>query len=53
MNLKRSASLIVVALVLGGVLPALGGCAGLNIKLTNQPQRMPTPDELPQIYRNY
>lgn len=33
------------------------GCAGMTFKFANrlssQPERMPTPDELPQVYRNY
>jgi len=53
MNLKRSASAIAIAIVFAGVLPAIGGCAGMTFELTNQPLPMPTPDQLPQIYRNY
>lgn len=53
MNLKRSATVIAIAILFTGVLPAISGCAGMTFELTNQPQRMPTPDQLPQIYRNY
>ncbi len=53
MNLKRSAFVIGIAILFTGVLPAISGCAGMTFELSNQPARMPTPDQLPQIYRNY
>lgn len=53
MNPRKLASMLAIVVLFAGVLPALSGCAALTGKLTNQPQRMLTPDELPQIYRNY
>lgn len=53
MKPRKFAWTLAIIVLFAGVLPALGGCAALSSKLTNQPQRMPTPDELPQIYRNY
>lgn len=53
MNPRKFAKVAAIAILIAGVLPAVGGCAALNSKLTNQPSRILTPDELPQIYRNY
>ena len=53
MNPRKFAKVAAIAILIAGVLPAVGGCAALNSKLTNQPSRILTPAELPQIYRNY
>lgn len=57
MKPKRFLSAIGIAVVLAGVLPLGSGCADVSHTLANrpteQPQRMPAPYELPQIYRNY
>src|SRR5690606_32616413 len=53
MKPRKLASLLAIVVLFAGVLPATSGCAALTSQLTNQPQRMLTPDQLPQIYRNY
>lgn len=57
MKLKRFLSALGIAAALAGALPLVGGCADVSHTLANrpteQPQRMPAPYELPQIYRNY
>jgi len=53
MNPKKLATVAAIAALLVGILPAIAGCAALDAKLTNQPDRILRPDELPQIYRNY
>lgn len=49
MKPKKLLSIVALGILSAAVLASVAGCAGL----TNQPKRMPTPDELPQIYRNY
>ncbi len=57
MNLKRAVRVVAMSILLAGMLPAIGGCADMTFRfanrLSNQPERMPAPDELPQMYRNY